>query len=239
MLTMRRKLPKYVLARGFSLVEMMVAVVIGLIVTAGAVGLIVSIDRANSETIQATRINLELRALASVIGDEIKRARHLHDPVFFVGQGGASNGTFDFVDTSTAGCILYGYQGATLNDTSVTSAVNNYEAVYLQTTGGIGSIVFARSTTAVACNTAGTTLSSPQINVSSLVFKCVAFDSTGTNVADVANTSAADTATVQENCSQIDMTLTATLNSGTAYEKTIPHTYVQQLFIRSGAAKTG
>ncbi len=34
------------------------------------------------------------------------------------------------------------------------------------------------------------------------------------------------------------MTLTAKLTSGDVYEKTITHTYVQQIFIRSGAVKT-
>jgi len=219
-------------ARGFSLVEMMVAMLIGAIVAAGAVALIVAIARSNSETIQATRVNQELRALASVIGDEIRRSRRLHDPLVLVGQGGATNGTFDFIDTSTAGCIVYGYQDATLSDTSATAAVNNYQSIHLSN----GSIVFAKDTSAVTCTTAGTTLNSAQLNITGLVFKCVT--SNGTNVYDLANTSAANPTTVQESCSEIDMTISATLVSGTVYEKTIPHTYVQQVFVRSGAAKT-
>jgi len=230
-------------ARGFSLIELMIAMLIGMIVALGAVGLIVAIDRANSEMIQSTRINQEMRALASVIADEIKRARRLHDPLALVGQGGTTNGTFDFVDNSqknaTAGdCIVYGYQDAVLSDTGVATAVNNYESIYLKTTSGVGQIVFAKDTSAVGCATTGVTLNSPQLNVTGLVFKCVIFDSTGTNVSDVANTAAADTSAVQESCSEIDMTITATLLSGDVYEKNISHQYVQQIFIRSGAAKT-
>ena len=219
-------------ARGFSLVELMVATVIGMIVAAGAVALIVAISRSNSETIQATRINQELRALASVIGDEIKRSRRLHDPITLVGQGGVNNGTFDFIDTSTPGCIVYGYQDATLSDTSVTAAVNNYQSIYLSN----GSIVFARDTSVVTCTTAGITLNSTQLTITSLVFKCVTTN--GTNISDLANTSAANPATVQESCSEIDLTLSAKLLSGDPYTNSITHTYVQQVFVRSGAAKT-
>jgi prepilin-type N-terminal cleavage/methylation domain-containing protein len=220
-------------ARGFSLVEMMVAMLIGAIVMVGAVSLIVAIDRSNSETIQATRVNQELRALASVIGDEIKRARRMHDPIVYVGQGGTASGPFDTVDTSTAGCIVYGYQDAVLNDTSVNAAVNNYQAIYLKTTNGVGSVIFAKGTAAVSCTSSGITLSSSQLNVTALTFSCVTTN--GTTVSDASTSS---TTTLPETCNEIDMTLSATLTSGDVYEKTISHTYVQQIFIRSGAAKT-
>jgi len=147
--------------RGFSLIEMMVSIFIGMLVALGAVSLIVSIDSANSETIQSSRIDQEMRALASVIADEIKRARRLHDPITYVGQGGTNSGTFDTVDTSTAGCILYGYQDATLDSAAATQDfVNNYEAIYLSTTGGFGSVIFAKGTSALYCTTAGKTLNS-------------------------------------------------------------------------------
>jgi prepilin-type N-terminal cleavage/methylation domain-containing protein len=229
-------------ARGFSLIEMMVSIVVGLLVAAGAIGVIVAIDRSNTEMIQASRLDQEMRALASVIADEVKRARRLHDPITYVGQGGGTAGTFDTVDTSTANCIVYGYQDATLNDdlsaTAPKDFVNNYEAIYLNS----GAVYFDKDTSAVSCNTGGTPpstatrLNSTQLNVTGLIFKCVT--TTGTNVSDVANTSAADTALVQETCNEIDMTLKAQLSTGDTYEKTITHTYVQQIFIRSGAAKT-
>jgi hypothetical protein len=82
---------------------------------------------------------------------EVKRARHLHDPVAAVGQGATSNGTFDFVDTSQfntshstatpkwSDCIIYGYQDTPLiSDTTVNEvAVDNYEAIYRKVTNGV------------------------------------------------------------------------------------------------------
>jgi prepilin-type N-terminal cleavage/methylation domain-containing protein len=217
--------------RGFSLIEMMVALAVGMIVVGGAVTLIVAISHANSETIQSTRINQEMRTLASVVGDEIMRTRRLHDPIAYVGQGGTNSGPFDLIDTSTAGCLVYGYQDATLNDGTVANvdAVNNYEAIYLSN----GSVIFAKDTSAVGCTSGGIALNSPQLNVTALTFSCVTTN--GTTVKDASTSS---TPTLPETCSEIDMTLKATLTSGDVYETTVVHTYVQQIFIRSGAAKT-
>jgi len=205
--------------------------------------LIVAIDRSNSETIQATRINQELRALSSVIGDEIKRARRLHDPVAAVGQGAATNGTFDFVDTSTAGCIVYGYQDTPLSDAVDNEEyLNNFEAIYLSTTNGVGSVVFAKlsetgtTNAPLGCTNGANTgkgatpiaLTSPQLNVTALTFSCVTL--VGTKITNALTNSAS--------CNQVDMSITATLLSGDTYTKKISHTYVQQVFIRSGAVKT-
>jgi Tfp pilus assembly protein PilW len=216
--------------RGFSLIEMMIAVVVGMVVVAGAVGVIVAISRSNSETIQSTRINQEMRVLASVIGEEIRRARRLHDPITYVGHGGTNSGPFDLIDTSTAGCLVYGYQDATINDGTVSNvdAVNNYQAIYLSN----GSVIFAKDTSAVDCTSNGTALNSPQLNITGLTFSCVTTN--GTSVSDVSTSTTA----LKETCNEIDMTLKAKLTSGDIYESAIEHTYVQQIFIRSGAAKT-
>jgi Tfp pilus assembly protein PilV len=226
-------------ARGFSLIELMVSIFIGMLVALGAVSLIVAIDSANSETIQSARVDQEMRALASVIADEIKRARRLHDPITYVGQGGTTSGTFDTVDTSTAGCILYGYQDATLDSAAANQDfVNNYETIYLSTTGGFGSVIFAKGTSAVSCTTAGTTLNSAQLNVTGLTFACVVV-----NGSNVVSESTSTTSTLPETCNEIDITLNAKLvnPAGDTFSKavkSVTHTYVQQVFIRSGAAKT-
>lgn len=93
---------------GFTLVELMVALVVGLIVVLAAVGFIVSIAKANSENIQVTRLTQELRALTEVMARDIRRARYVVDPVGLVGAGGAVV-DHDLIDTSTAGCIQFSY----------------------------------------------------------------------------------------------------------------------------------
>ncbi len=181
--------------RGFSLIEMMVSIFIGMLVALGAVSLVVAIDGANSETIQAARIDQEMRALASVIADEIKRARRLHDPISNVGQGGTLAGTFDTVDTSTAGCIVYGYQDDSLDSAAATQEYwNNFESIYLAN----GSVNFAKlreqstANSPLGCTTAANShattiaqLNSGQLNITALTFACVVVN--GSNVvSDVA-----------------------------------------------------
>jgi len=231
-------------ARGFSLIEMMVSIFIGMLVALGAVSLIVSIDRANSETIQASRLDQEMRALASVIADEVKRARRLHDPISNVGQGATTAGAFDSVDTSTAGCIVYGYQDDSLDSSAANQEYwNNYESIYLENS----SVMFAKlreqstANSPMGCTTAANShasltpkaLNSSQLKVTALTFACVV-----TNGTNVFSESTSTTSTLPQTCNEIDLTLKAKLASGDKYENTIERTYVQQIFIRSGAAKT-
>jgi len=110
-------------ARGFSLIELMISVTIGLIVAAGAVKLIVAIDQANSETIQSTRLTQELRSLAAVIAADIKRAQRLHDPIAAVAQGLTADCPLAPKAPDNQPCYLFATaQTAAINpDTSITT----------------------------------------------------------------------------------------------------------------------
>lgn len=127
--------------QGFTLIEMMVALVLALLVTASVLAFIFSIIRANSETVLSTRVNQELRATMTVVANELKRARAVEDPISSVGQDGAidydNDGDVDGVDTdfplvllekdgaavtADANCVRYAY----FDGTSVV-----YRAIYL------------------------------------------------------------------------------------------------------------
>ena len=98
--------------RGFSLVELMVALALGLIVTVAVIALVVSIIRSNRQTLQSTRLNQELRATLSVIANDLRRARSVDDPLGVSALTPASN-PYRQLDTDTlAGCMIYGYAGA-------------------------------------------------------------------------------------------------------------------------------
>jgi len=230
-----RYFPKRV--RGFGLIEMMVAIVVGLIVTAGAINLVVAINQANNDTIQSTRLTQELQALASVISDEIKRSRRIHDAYACVGLGSATNcatatnssittvtiGTgssastvaaTDPIDWSTANCVVYSYQDPSLNDTTKdgNSAVNNYRAIRLSG----NNVLIASGVAAVTCTSPGVQLNTSQIRITKLQFSC---PSGGTSTS----------------CSEIDLTLSGQLTSGDTYTKAITRTVIQPIFVRSGA----
>ncbi|MFN3843409.1 MAG: PilW family protein [Rehaibacterium terrae] len=79
-------------AAGFSLVELLVAIVVGLLVVLATITFIASIARANSQDIQVTRLTQEVRALSEVIVREVRRARYVSDPIGLVAQASAAAG---------------------------------------------------------------------------------------------------------------------------------------------------
>lgn len=113
--------------QGFTLIEMMVAMVLALLVSASVLAFIFSLIRANSETVLSTRLNQELRATMAVVANELKRARGIEDPISAVGQAGidfnndgdvnAADADFPLVllekngaaVTADANCVRYAY----------------------------------------------------------------------------------------------------------------------------------
>jgi type IV pilus assembly protein PilW len=145
-------------ARGFSLVELMIALVVGLIVMGAVLALIVSMMRANNQTIQATRLTQELRATAAVIASDLKRAKGVDDP-FAAAKAGN-----DFADLSPASgatdvCVRYGYAGA---------SGGGYHAIHLNNSKVV--MVTADTYAGATCTAAGQQLSSEQVNVTRLTF---------------------------------------------------------------------
>lgn len=151
---------------GLSLVELMIALVVGLIVSGAAVALVVSIMKANAETIRATRLTQELRTTTEIVSRELRRARSVTDPIANVGLASASMLKACNAITPASGvasCATFGY-----DCNSATNAT--FKAVGLD---GNGKVRLLTSTSAVpACPTAstGTQLSSDTVTITSLTF---------------------------------------------------------------------
>ncbi len=60
--------------RGFTLIELMVALVLGLVVIGGVMGVFISTYQANAQNIKAVRLNEEMRAVMSMMTRDIRRA---------------------------------------------------------------------------------------------------------------------------------------------------------------------
>lgn len=60
--------------RGFTLIELMVSMVIGLIILAGVIGMFVSMVKSDNDYLKSVRLNQELRAAMSLITRDIRRA---------------------------------------------------------------------------------------------------------------------------------------------------------------------
>lgn len=96
--------------RGFSLVELMIAMVLGLIVSGAVLALVVAIIHSNRQTLQSTRLNQELRATLAVIANDLRRARAVDDPLSTAVVAGGN--PYRAVSTATAGCVVYAYDDA-------------------------------------------------------------------------------------------------------------------------------
>jgi type II secretory pathway component PulJ len=98
---------------GFSLVEMMVALVAGMVVVGAVLAFTVSSVRANSDYVQSTRLMQELRNVTDYMTVELKRAGYDNNAMEYVANP-TSTAVSKFapmkIDT-TAGsnCIIYAY----------------------------------------------------------------------------------------------------------------------------------
>jgi len=150
--------------RGFSLIELMVSIALGLIVMAAVLALVMSIIRSNNQTVQTTRLTQELRATAAVIASDLKRARGVQDPLAAAKQGNPYatvylDGVANPPDGTVGQCISYGYANAT---------GGGFHVIRLD--GGKVSLAGAGSAAAATCGLAGVRLNSSQVNISDLRF---------------------------------------------------------------------
>lgn len=151
--------------KGFSLIELMVGMGVGLIMLAAVIALTVSILRTNADSVTVARLTQEGRAIGDLFSRELRRARYSGNYLAFVGSEGAVANNFESINIPSGDCIIFGYDadddGAVdTNEIKVFTLRN--EAVY-----------FAQYATYVAanCNDANALrISSPDVQVTDLLF---------------------------------------------------------------------
>jgi len=149
--------------RGFSLIELMIALVVGLIVSGAAVALVAAIGKSNADTVRATRLTQELRATAEIIARDMRRARSDTDPIANVSTTAAQWPACNTISPATgnsASCAIYGYDCG--------GASQTFNAI-----GLVGTKVYLAQATAAApaCPTAANQqISSDAVNITALTF---------------------------------------------------------------------
>lgn len=156
-------------AAGFTLVELMVALVLGLIVVGAVLALVLSVMKSNRQTIQTTRLTQELRSVTAVVANDLRRARGVADPLVEAKLSGGSR--YKNIDYSTAGCVRYAYAGAIGGDCHAimkSTSGTNPNRVFLST----GAYDRTTGCAAVVCaaNGAGTMIGSDQVEITNLTF---------------------------------------------------------------------
>lgn len=149
--------PEPRLPRGFTLVELMIALAVSLIVALAAVGFVVSLIKANSENLKVTRLTQELRALSEVMGRELRRARYVADPVGLIGSAGATNN--DAITVTGGTCIAFSYDEPPDpgSPTTISRSIR------------LAGNAIVMNPAATACS-GGTTISTPEVRITNLAF---------------------------------------------------------------------
>lgn len=184
--------------RGFSLVELMVGVTVGLFVILAMSAVYINASRGSRDSIQANRLNQDMRAVMDIMVADIRRAGYW--------GSAAAGGTNPFtLRTGTptdiyvsANCILYSYDATYAGGTTTADAGVDFFGFRLDSTTNtvqmLSSATLVDTSTACA-NTTWENMTDPNvIQVTALTFdtigsRCLAYDSDNFNPNDASTAS--------------------------------------------------
>jgi prepilin-type N-terminal cleavage/methylation domain-containing protein len=161
---------------GFSLIELMIALVAGLIVIGAVLSFTVATIRSNAQTVQAARLTQELRISMSLMARELRRAGYDRRAETLVGTASPSTrfsavtiaDTADCVDC----CVLFSYNQADHGNT--VPQAGEWRGFRRVLVDGIGVIQANFAEAPPACNgtsNAWVALTNPrQVNITGLTF---------------------------------------------------------------------
>lgn len=86
--------------KGITLIELMIALILALLVTAAILTIFISNVKSSAENVQMMQLNQELRAAMNFMSDELKRHGY---------SSNSSSTAMNTLNTATAGCVIYGY----------------------------------------------------------------------------------------------------------------------------------
>jgi Tfp pilus assembly protein PilW len=105
--------------RGFGLVELMVSIVPGLVVSGAAVAFVVSSLGSNADFVRATRFNQDLRSNMEYVTRELRRAGYDENALKYIALSASNNAVSPFAtikvvrDAQDNSCVVYAYDGKT------------------------------------------------------------------------------------------------------------------------------
>ncbi len=175
--------------RGFSLIEMMVALVAGLIVVGAVLAFTVATVRANSQTVVGTRLSQDLRTALNLMTREMRRAGYDRNAELSIATNSPGILYTQVSANAARDCIVLSYNRPSINTSAavVNAERKGFRRVVQDGIGVIQANPGLASTTPTACNqTEGwTNLTDPQqVDIQELQFnlaeRCV-FPNAGGN----------------------------------------------------------
>ncbi len=95
-------------ASGFSLVELMISITVGLVVLGGVVSIFVSSVKGNADALKMTRLNQELQAVMSMMTRDIRRAGYWGLATSAIGAGALNLNINTFANPATGTAVATG-----------------------------------------------------------------------------------------------------------------------------------
>jgi prepilin-type N-terminal cleavage/methylation domain-containing protein len=120
--------------KGFSLVELMVAITAGVLVAGSVVVFAMSSMKSNGDFVQSTRLTQELRNSLDLVSRDLRRAGYNDDALGFLGNPNTSPFArlrvedITEADGTHSDCVLYAYDRTAAGGLKGTLDVNNGEA---------------------------------------------------------------------------------------------------------------
>jgi len=213
---------------GFTLIELMIALVLGLIVLSATIGIYITTARGSTDTLNSARLNHDLESIMLLMVNDIRRAGYWGGAKVGVDSStnpftiGAAN-----IQTPATGCILYSY------DASSDGTPNNREYYGFRLKDGAISMRSSDTaeTTTDCTGTGWSAFTVNDVNVTELtftrVYKCLnvstalSYDSTCAEVATAGNLVAGQKATESR---QLNIVLKGQLANDTNVKKTLTGT---------------
>jgi len=202
---------------GLTLIEMMIALVLGLVVTAITITTFLTTVRSNVESMKMIRLNQELRGAMTLMVDEIKRTGYSAD---------SSTNFITFFDRVNTSCLLYSYD---LNGNGIRDSSEHF-GFRLET----NEIKWATNASSATCDDFGQSITDADIAKITILN----FDITGSVNTEGATGSDAFSATEGVSIYEVTITLTGTTDLASSSDANDPsRTISETIRIRNEAPK--
>jgi prepilin-type N-terminal cleavage/methylation domain-containing protein len=163
---------------GFSLIELMIALVAGLIVVGALLTFTVASVRANAQTVQATRLTQDLRTTMSLLVRELRRAGHDRTAESRVGTSTNSSRFTGLTVSPDGDCVVLAY--SRLDHSDATPRAGEWRAFRRVEIGGVGVVQanFQSNPPVCGSNDGWVEVTNPrQVNITALNFDATASNS--------------------------------------------------------------
>lgn len=229
--------------RGFSLVELMVALAAGLIVSVALIAFLMSSFRSNSEYVQSTRLTQELRTSLDVVTHDLRRAGYDQNGMTKLANNVSSKFARmllgDEITPATVPktyrCVIYGYDRPDQGIAGCTSTAGVVDQCNGEVRGirlgqartfgnrNVGVVEYAVSagTTSPACNGAAPNYSSLPIVCDATSKWCALSDPTRLDISAFALTDRRANVTADTQLRDIGVSITGRIAGSTEYTRTV------------------